>query len=41
MPEKDKYSINICVWYGKEAAGVPGDVGVLPSLLGTRKAVRH
>jgi len=35
MPKKYKYSINVCVQYGKEAAGVPEDAGVLPNLLGT------
>lgn len=37
MPEKYKYSINICVHYGKEAAGVPEDAGVLPNLLGIER----
>lgn len=41
MTEKYKYSINICVRYGKEAAGVPEDAGVLPNLLGTEEAAKH
>lgn len=41
MPEKYKYPINICVQYGKEAAGVLEDAGVLPNLLGTEEAAKH
>lgn len=36
-----KYSINICVQYQKEAAGMLEDAGLLPNLLGTEKAAKH
>lgn len=41
MPEKYQYSINICVQYVKEAAGVLEDAGVLPNLLGTQETAKH
>lgn len=41
MPEKYQYSINICVRYVKEAAGVLEDAGVLPNLLGTEETAKH
>lgn len=41
MPEKYQYSINICVQYVKEAAGVLEDAGVLLNLLGTEETAKH
>lgn len=41
MPEKYQHSINICVQYVKEVAGVLEDAGVLPNLLGTKENAKH